>query len=65
MLIRQSLENVISAASFTFLLTSFAWPVWTTLKPMLHRLDEINVKMDILQNSIEVFVVLVQVPASN
>jgi tetratricopeptide (TPR) repeat protein len=53
MLIRRPVEDFISAVFFTVLLTSFAWPVWTALKLMYHRLDEINVKMDVLQNSIE------------
>ncbi|KAH8990163.1 hypothetical protein EDB86DRAFT_2831257 [Lactarius hatsudake] len=35
------------------MLTCFAWPVWATLKFMDHRLDDINVKMDVLQLSIE------------
>jgi fumarate reductase subunit D len=65
MIIRQSFQNVISAVFLTLLLTTFAWPVWTALKPMHHRLDEINVKMDVLQHSVEVFVVLVHVLASD
>ncbi|KAH9065653.1 hypothetical protein EDB87DRAFT_870053 [Lactarius vividus] len=35
------------------MLTGFAWPVWTTLKPMHCRLDEINVRMNVLQHSVE------------
>jgi hypothetical protein len=64
-LIRRPMEDFISAVFFTVLLTSFAWPVWTTLKPMDHRLEEINVKMDVLQNTLQVFVVLFHVPASD
>ncbi|KAH9081556.1 hypothetical protein EDB83DRAFT_2309959 [Lactarius deliciosus] len=41
-LISQPIENIISAVFFTIMLTGFAWPVWTTLKPMHRRLDEIN-----------------------
>ncbi|KAI9454173.1 hypothetical protein BJY52DRAFT_774594 [Lactarius psammicola] len=52
-LIRQPIEHIISAVFFTLMLTSFAWPVWTTLKPMHHRLDEIDARMDVLQHSIE------------
>ncbi|KAH9044369.1 hypothetical protein EDB85DRAFT_1908934 [Lactarius pseudohatsudake] len=52
-LIRQPIENIISAVFFTIMLTGFAWPVWTTLKPMDRRLDEINVRMEVLQHSVE------------
>ncbi|KAH9035064.1 hypothetical protein EDB84DRAFT_1485940 [Lactarius hengduanensis] len=52
-LIRQPIENIISAVFFTIILTGFAWPVWTTLKPMDRRLDEINVRMEVLQHSVE------------
>ncbi|KAH8990166.1 hypothetical protein EDB86DRAFT_1803394 [Lactarius hatsudake] len=52
-LIRQPIENIISAVFFTIMLTGFAWPVWTTLKPMHRRLDEINVRMEDLQHSVE------------
>ncbi|KAH9178616.1 hypothetical protein EDB89DRAFT_960331 [Lactarius sanguifluus] len=52
-LIHQPIENIISAVFFTIMLTGFAWPVWTTLKPMHRRLDEINVRMDVLQHSVE------------
>lgn len=64
-LIRQPFENVISAIFFTVLLTSFAWPVWITLKPMHRQIDEINVKMDVLHNSIQVIAILVHVQASH
>lgn len=59
------MEDFTLAIFFTVLLTSFAWPVWTTLKPMHYRLDEINVKMDVLQNSIEVCVALCHVLANS
>lgn len=52
MLVRQPIENVISALFSTLLLMTFAWPVWTTLKPMRHLLDGIDVKMDALQEPI-------------
>ncbi|KAH8992500.1 hypothetical protein EDB92DRAFT_576512 [Lactarius akahatsu] len=52
-LIRQPIENIISAVFFTIMLTGFAWPVWTTLKPMHRRLDEVNVRMEVLQHSVE------------
>ncbi|KAI9444708.1 hypothetical protein H4582DRAFT_838205 [Lactarius indigo] len=52
-LIHQPIETIISAVFFTIMLTGFAWPIWTTLKPMHRRLDEINVRMDALQHSIE------------
>jgi hypothetical protein len=63
MLIRQPIENVISAAFFVLLLTSFAWPVWTTLKLMDHQLDAISVKMDVLQRSPTVIVIFFSRPA--
>lgn len=63
MLIRQPIENVISAAFFIFLLTSIAWPVWTTLKLMDNKLEAIDEKMDALQHSLSVIVVFFHAPA--
>jgi hypothetical protein len=62
-LMRRPFENVLSAISFTILLTSIAWPMWITLKPMHRRIDEINMKTDVLHASIQVFVILVHVLA--
>ncbi|KAH8992502.1 hypothetical protein EDB92DRAFT_576435 [Lactarius akahatsu] len=50
--IRQPIESV---TTLIFFMTSFAW-LWTALRLTHHRLDDIDVKMDVLQHSIEVSV---------
>lgn len=56
MQIRQPIGDAISPVFFIILLASFAWFVWTTLKFVDHRLDEINAKMNVLQHSLTVMV---------
>jgi hypothetical protein len=55
--IRRSNQDVLSAIFFTILLGSFAWPVWSNLKRVHCRLDDVFGKMEALQQSIKVTVV--------
>jgi hypothetical protein len=64
-LTRQPFENIISAVFLTVLLASFAWPMWITLKSMHRHIGEIDVKMDVLHNTLQVFIIIVRVPASH
>ncbi|KAI9509520.1 hypothetical protein F5148DRAFT_745824 [Russula earlei] len=55
--IRRSNEDVLSTIFFTFLLGSFAWPVWSNLKHIHCRLDDVYGKIEVLQQSMDVLVV--------
>ncbi|KAH9964230.1 hypothetical protein BC827DRAFT_59967 [Russula dissimulans] len=51
--IRRSNEDVLSTLFFTFLLGSFAWPLWFNLKHIHRRLDDVSGKIEALQQSIK------------
>ncbi|KAI0294974.1 hypothetical protein BC826DRAFT_299171 [Russula brevipes] len=51
--IHRSDEDVLSAIFFTFLLGSFAWPVWSDLKRIQSRLGGVSGRVESLQRSIE------------
>jgi len=55
--IRRSNQDVLSTIFFTILLGSFAWPLWSNLKRLHCRLDDVFEKIEALQQSIKVTVV--------
>ena len=54
--IRRSNRDVLSTIFFTILLGSFAWPLWSNLKRLHCRLDDVFEKIEVLQRSIKVVV---------
>jgi hypothetical protein len=55
--------DILSTIFFTILLGSFAWPVWSNLKRVHCRLDEVFAKIEALQQSIKVPVIFPRVRA--